>query len=108
MTTTKNSMTVGEFVGKILSEGNPDLLKSAIAAVLKEMMAVEVGHLVGAEPHERSEARTKQRNGYRGRRYDTRVGTVELAIPKLRQGTYFPSFLEPRCRLPPKKSSGRR
>lgn len=98
MTTTNNSMTVGELVGKILGEGNPDYLKGALAALLKEVMAVEVGHLVGAQPHERSDERTNQRNGYRERRFDTRVGTLDLAIPKLRKGTYFPSFLEPRCR----------
>lgn len=98
MTTTKNSMTVGELVGKLLGEGNPDFLKGALVAMLKEVMAVEVGHLVGAEPHERSTERTTQRNGYRERRFDTRVGTVDLEIPKLRTGSYFPSFLEPRCR----------
>lgn len=98
MTTTNNSMTVGELVGKILGEGNPDFLKGALATLLKEVMAVEVGHLVGAHPHERSDERTNQRNGYRERRFDTRVGTVDLAIPKLRRGTYFPSFLDPRCR----------
>lgn len=98
MTTTKNSMTVGELVGKILGEGNPDFLQGALVAILKQIMAVEVGQLVGAEPHERAEGRATQRNGYRDRRFDTRVGTVDLAIPKLRQGSYFPSFLEPRRR----------
>ena len=98
MTTTKNSMTVGEFVGKILGEGNPDFLKGALVAFLNQVMAVEIGQLVGAEPHEGADGRTNQRNGYRERRLDTRVGTVDLAIPKLRKGAYFPSFLEPRRR----------
>lgn len=98
MTATKNSMTVGELVGKILGQGNPDFLKGTLVSLLKEVMAVDVGHLVGAEPHERSAERTNQRNGYHERRFDTRVGTVDLEIPKLRKGTYFPSFLEPRCR----------
>ena len=98
MTTTNNSMTVGELVGKILGEGNPDFLKGALVALLNQVMAVEVGHLVGAEPHERADGRTNQRNGYRERRFDTRVGTIDLAIPKLRKGVYFPSFLEPRRR----------
>jgi len=98
MTTTKNSMTVGELVGKILGEGNPDFLKGALVALLNQVMAVEIGQLVGAEPHERADGRTNQRNGYRERRFDTRVGTVDLAIPKLRKGAYFPSFLEPRRR----------
>jgi len=98
MTTTKNSMTVGELVGKILGEGNPDFLKSALVALLDQVMAVEVSRLVGADAHERTAERTTHRNGYRERRFDTRVGTVDLAIPKLRKGSYFPSFLEPRCR----------
>ena len=98
MTTTNNSMTVGELVGKILGEGNPDFLKGALVALLDQVMAVEVSRLVGADAHERSAERTTHRNGYRERRFDTRVGTVDLAIPKLRKGTYFPSFLEPRCR----------
>lgn len=95
---TKNSMTAGELVGKLLCEGNPDFLQGALVAILKQVMAVEVGQLVGAEPHERNEERSNQRNGYRDRPFDTRVGTVDLAIPKLRKGSYFPSFLEPRRR----------
>lgn len=99
MTTTKNSMTVSELVGKILGEGNTDFLKGALVAVLKEIMVAEISQLTGAQPHERSDDRINQRNGYRDRPFDTRVGTVELAIPKLRKGwCYMPSFLEPRRR----------
>jgi putative transposase len=98
MTTTKNSMTIGELVGKILGEGNPDFLKGALVALLNQVMAVEVGQLIGAEPNERTENRTNQRNGHRDRRFDTRVGTMDLSIPKVRRGTYYPSFLEPRRR----------
>jgi transposase-like protein len=54
--------------------------------------------MVGAEPHQRTMSRTTYRNGYRERDWDTRVGTVDLQIPKLREGTYFPSLLEPRRR----------
>ena len=54
--------------------------------------------LVGAEPHQRTAGRTTYRNGYREREWDTRVGTLELQIPELRRGTYFPSLLEPRRR----------
>lgn len=61
-------------------------------------MDAEVANLVGAEPHQRTAARTTYRNGYRDREWDTRVGTLELQIPKLRQGTYFPSLPEPRRR----------
>ena len=61
-------------------------------------MEVEVGELIGAQRYERSRSRTTYRNGYRPRRWDTRLGTIELAIPKLRRGSYFPSLLEPRRR----------
>lgn len=98
MTTTKNSMTVGEFVGKILGEGNPDFLRQALVTLVDQIMAVEVEHLIGAGKHERTEDRTNHRNGSRVRRWDTRVGTIDLAIPKLRKGSYMPSFLEPRRR----------
>lgn len=98
MTTTENTMTLGGALGKILTEGNGDFLQEAIKAALTEIMSVEVSRLIGAGRHERTDARQNQRNGYRERPFDTRVGTLELQVPKLRQGSYFPSFLEPRRR----------
>lgn len=98
MTATPHSMTVGDLVSKILSEGNSDFLKQALMTLVEELMAAEVEQRIGAGKHERSESRTNQRNGTRPRRWDTRVGTLELAVPKLRKGSYFPSFLEPRRR----------
>lgn len=94
----EKSMTVGALVGKILGEGNGDFLREALVALVEQVMDVEVGQLVGAASHERTENRQNQRNGYRDRRWDTRVGTVNLAIPKVRKGSYMPSFLEPRRR----------
>lgn len=61
-------------------------------------MEAEVTQQIGAGPSERTPDRTTSRNGYRKREWETRVGTVQLAIPKLRRGTYFPAFLEPRRR----------
>jgi transposase-like protein len=61
-------------------------------------METEVAGLIGAERHERSAERAAYSNGYRTRTWDTRVGTIELAIPKVRPGTYFPSLLQPRRR----------
>jgi transposase-like protein len=61
-------------------------------------METEVAGLIGADRHERTGERTTYRNGYRTRTWDTRMGTIELAIPKLRTGTYFPSLLQPRRR----------
>jgi len=80
------------------------LEKSADASFLREMigfaaerlMELEVGELTGAAHDERSPDRLVQRNGYRERDWQTRAGTVELRIPKLRRGSYFPAFLEPR------------
>ena len=60
------------------------------------MMELEVGALTGAPYGEKSTERLVQRNGYRDRDWETRAGTVELRIPKLRKGSYFPAFLEPR------------
>lgn len=94
----EKSMTVGALVGKILGEGNGDFLREALVAVVEQIMDLEVSQLVGAAPHERSENRQNQRNGHRERRWDTRVGTVNLAVPKVRKGSYLPSFLEPRRR----------
>lgn len=62
------------------------------------LMELEVEEHVGAERHERSAGRTGQRNGYRERSWDTRAGTVELQVPRVRDSSYFPSLLEPRRR----------
>lgn len=97
-TTEKNNITLSEVIGNLLTEGNSDFLQQAIKAVLTQVMAVEVERLTGAARHERNDERQTYRNGYRDRPFDTRVGTLDLAVPKLRQGSYFPSFLEPRRR----------
>lgn len=76
--------------------GDQDLLRNLAEAALAKLMELEVAERVGAGRHERSEGRTTQRNGYRERTLETRLGTLELEIPKLRNGSYFPSFLEPR------------
>ena len=75
-----------------------DFLREAVRWLLQELMEAEVGAQIGAERYERSPERTAQRNGYRPRPWDTRLGTLELAIPKLRTGSYFPGWLEPRRR----------
>ena len=71
-------------------------LREMIGFAAERLMALETDTLCGAAPGERSAERTNQRNGYRDRDWQTRAGTVELRIPKLRRGSYFPGFLEPR------------
>ena len=79
-------------------EPGGDVLVEGLRWLLQELMDAEVSAQIGAGRYERSSERTTQRNGYRTRPWDTRLGTLELAIPKLRQGSYFPSWLEPRRR----------
>jgi putative transposase len=73
-------------------------LREAITLMTQLLMEAEVSERIGADRYERSEARQAHRNGYRGRFWETRVGDIPLRIPKLRRGSYFPSFLEPRRR----------
>ena len=72
------------------------VLADGMRWLLQELMEAEVSARIGADRYEQTSERTAQRNGYRRRPWDTRLGTLELAIPKLRTGSYFPSWLEPR------------
>src|SRR5947199_3959156 len=92
-------MTIEEVVRKVLLEDHVDVVRESVRWVTQQLMESEVSELVGAELGERRpDDRATHRNGYRARRWDTRAGEIELRIPKLRQGSYFPSFLQPRKR----------
>jgi transposase-like protein len=91
-------MSVQDLVGKVLADEHADVLRQAVCWLAEQLMEAEVSQAAGAGYGERSGDRVARRNGYRQRAWDTRVGSIELAIPKLRQGSYFPSFLEPRRR----------
>ena len=90
---TKTNMSLTELLEKH-DEG--DFLRAVAEAVLQLIMEADVEGVIGAGRHERAEGRTTYRNGYRERALDTRLGTLNLRVPKLRQGSYFPGFLEPR------------
>jgi len=99
-TVVDSSMVVGPaWLGKQLEKASPDLLREMLGAVVAMLMGAEASGLCNAEYGEVSEARVNSRNGYRHRDFDTRVGTIDVAIPKLRTGSYFPDWLlEPRRR----------
>ena len=91
-------MTAAQLADKLLQDEHADVLRESVAWMASQLMDAEVAGRIGAELGERTPDRVTHRNGYRPRAWDTRVGEIELAIPKLRQGSYFPSFLEPRRR----------
>ena len=96
---TELSMTLGEYLRKISVDLDGDFLREGMRLLAQLVMEGEVAEQIGAEKYQRTPERKTQRNGYRGPRdWDTRVGTIGLAIPKLREGSYFPSFIEPRRR----------
>src|SRR5947199_2930918 len=90
---TEDRMALVELLQK---SGDSDFLRAVAEAVLQILMEADVEGLIGAGRHERSGERLNYRNGYRDRTLDTRLGPLSLRIPKLRQGSYFPPFLEPR------------
>lgn len=93
------SMTSAGVVAKALIEEHSDFLRESVAMIAAEIMEAEIARQIGAGKGEVSEGRSTHRNGYRPRPWGTRVGEIELAVPRKRSGeSYFPSFLEPRKR----------
>jgi putative transposase len=96
--TDTQSMTTQELVRRTLLDEHGDFLKEAVALVAAQLMDAEITAQIGAGHGEVSSDRVTHRNGYRRRGWETRVGEIELQIPRKRSGSYFPSFLEPRRR----------
>lgn len=94
----KKRMTLLELLHKAGTDKDLDFLREGIKVLAEAIMELEVSGKAGAVIHERNPERNTYRNGYRNRTWDTRAGTVRLSIPRLREGSYFPSLLEPRRR----------
>jgi putative transposase len=94
----QDRMTIREVVREVLRDEHGDVIRELIKAVAQELMEAEISELIGAQRGERTENSATHRNGYRARHWDTRAGEIELQIPKIRQGSYFPTFLQPRKR----------
>ena len=95
---TKSTVDATETLSKVIEGNHSAMLVQALARALGSVMESEAAALCGAEFGARSDERSNTRNGYRERALETRMGTVDLRIPKLREGSYLPSFLEPRRR----------
>jgi putative transposase len=96
--TAPSSIDPAHFLHEQLAQASPDLLRQMLTTFINTLMSAEADAVCGAGYGERSEARTNTRNGYRSREFDTRAGTLEVAIPRLRAGSYFPDWLLERRR----------
>lgn len=83
--------TLPAYLAKPFAKASPDLMRSLLQSIINALLCADADAVVGAEYGRPSPGRTAQRNGYRHRDLDTRVGTIDVAIPELRSGTYFPS-----------------
>ena len=92
------SIDMSGWLHEQLAQASPDLLRAMVSTFAEALMGAEADAVCGAPFGERSRERTNTRNGYRAREWDTRAGSIELAIPKLRQGSYFPDWLLERRR----------
>src|SRR5262249_26561255 len=91
-------MALDELLRKAYGEQDVDFLREGVRLLAQAVMELEVTQHLGAGWHERTSERRGLRNGYRERQWDTRVGTLDLQVPRVRDGSYFPSLLEPRRR----------
>ena len=95
---TQTSVALKQYLSNIGLDGDADFLRESIQLLTQMLIELEAEERIGAEKYVRTSERSNQRNGYRPRSWETRVGEVDLRIPKLRKGSFFPSLLEPRRR----------
>lgn len=95
---TKASVALKRYLSNIGLDGDVDFLRESIQLMTQMLIELEAEEQIGAEKHERTPERNNHRNGYRPRSWETRVGEIDLRIPKVRKGSFFPSLLEPRRR----------
>ena len=91
-----SSMPVAEVFSKFLESGGGDIIRDIVERGMQALIDLEAESRIGAAKYERSEGRSNHRNGSRPRELDTRVGTVNLQVPKFRHGSFFPSVLQAR------------
>ncbi|WP_040712695.1 IS256 family transposase, partial [Nocardia takedensis] len=91
--TSVNDIDLPQMLSDRLAAASPDLLQEMLATFIHTLMSAEVDAVCGASYGQRSTGRVNHRNGYRHRDFDTRVGTIDVAVPKLRSGSYFPDWL---------------
>lgn len=96
--TANPSIDLTGFLDEHLSQASPDLMRTMLKTFAEALMNAEAEAVCGAGYGQRSDDRVNSRNGYRDRRWDTRTGSIDLAIPKLRSGSYFPDWLLERRR----------
>ena len=94
-----NQSALNELLGALRAGGDVDVIRQGLALVLQALIEAEAAQQIGASRYERSTSRTTHRNGTRARLLSTKAGDVELRIPKLREGSFFPQLLEPRRRI---------
>jgi putative transposase len=95
---TNPTIALKQYLSNIGLDGDVDFLHDSIQLMTQMLIELEAEEQIGAEKHERTSKRSNHRNGYRPRNWETRVGDIELRIPKLRKGSFYPSLLEPRRR----------
>ncbi len=93
-----NNMNETEAIGKLVEQGGGNFIRLLLQRALQELIDAEAAAVIGAGKYERSSERSNLRNGTRERELDTRAGTLQLQVPKLRSGSFFPNVLEPRRR----------